>query len=153
MTFDGSIGPTGEWTCIGWAYLIELPSGQWVRHSGGKSGGPANNMAAEFEGLIHGLKWFSHASFERKTTDTFSRIIVRGDSKPLIDLLNGGETRNGLLTTLRDTVTGLLAQIDIPWEAKHIPKRLNKECNGLAQAELSACLRQLSLNTTKGHYV
>src|SRR6266568_4816860 len=133
LTFDGSSGPTGIWTCMGWAYLIELPNGRWTRDSGRRSGAPANNMVAEFEGLIRGLKWFTTQVPGNGAEDTISEIILRGDSKPLIDLITGGKTGNELLTALCRTAGDLLDQIDLQWKAEHIPKRLNKECNGLAQ--------------------
>src|SRR3989442_29255 len=106
LTFDGSVGPTGVWTCIGWAYLIELPDGRWLRRSGNKSGEPSNPMVAEFEGLTHGLRWFAKSSSKAMNAAT-PRIVVMGDSTPVINLLNGGSTRNKALRSLQNQALAL----------------------------------------------
>jgi ribonuclease HI len=156
LKFDGSIGPTNEWTCIGWAYLIELEGGLAVRSFGHKFGEQSNVTVAEFEGLLHGLKRLEslkrlrkHLSARGRGTGSVPTVLVQGDSETVIDLLlqkDSSKVKEGL-KPFYVAATKLLKEIGVSWKAEKIPKRKNKECDGLAHAELEACLRESGSNS------
>src|SRR6266487_6405759 len=88
LKFDGSIGPTNEWTCIGWAHLIEFEGDAAVRSFGHKFGEQSNVTVAEFEGLLHGLKRLEglkrlreHLSARGQGTWSVPTFLVQGDSE------------------------------------------------------------------------
>jgi len=109
LKFDGSNGPTHEWNCIGWAYLVEFEAGLALGGFGHKVG-KSNATAAEFEGLLHGLKRLqsltrlrTHLSEAQQVTDSVPTLLVLGDSEAVIDLLLQKrliESQKGLETTL-----------------------------------------------------
>ena len=151
LRFDGSIGPTHEWTCIGWAYLIEFESGLALRGFGHKSGEKSNVTVAEFEGLLCGLKRLQSLKRLRtrlspggQTAETIPAVLVQGDSQTVVDLLKQKDSSKVKkdLKPLHTTAVKLLEEIGVSWKAEKIPSRKNKECNGLAHAELEACLRE-----------
>jgi ribonuclease HI len=156
LKFDGSIGPTNEWTCIGWAYLIEFEGGLAVRSFGHKFGEQSNVTVAEFEGLLHGLKRLDglkrlrkHLSATGQVTGSAPTVLVQGDSETVIDLLlqkDSSRVKKGL-KPFHSVAIKLLKEIGVSWKAEKIPKRKNKECDGLAHAELEACLRESGSNS------
>jgi translation initiation factor 1 (eIF-1/SUI1) len=110
LKFDGSDGPTNEWTCIAWAYLIELEGGLALRNYGHKFVGKSNVTVAEFEGLLHGLKRLqslkrlrTYLSMGGQDTENVPTILVQGDSETVIDLLmqkDSSKVKTGLKTIL-----------------------------------------------------
>lgn len=156
LKFDGSNGPTNEWTCIGWAYLIEFQGGLALRSFGHKFVGKSNVTVAEFEGLLHGLARLhslkqlrTDLSLGRQVTDSVPSLLVQGDSKTVIDLLlqkDSPKVKKGL-KPFYIAAHALLREMGPSWEAKRIPSRKNKECDGLAHAELEACLRESGPNS------
>ena len=155
LKFDGSNGPTNEWNCIGWAYLVEFEAGLAIRGFGHKVE-KSNATVAEFEGLLHGLKRLqslkrlrTHLSEGQQVTDSVPTILVLGDSEAVIDLLlqkDSSRVKKGL-KPFYTAALKLLREIGLPWEAEKIPKPKNKECDGLAHAELEACLRESGSNS------
>ena len=94
LKFDGSIGPTHEWTCIGWAYLVEFDGGLALRSFGHKFVEKSDVTVAEFEGLLHGLKRLqslkrlrTYVASSGQVTESVATILVQGDSETVIDLL------------------------------------------------------------------
>jgi ribonuclease HI len=151
LKFDGSNGPTHVWTCIGWAYLIEFENGLALRNFGHRFTEKSNVTVAEFEGLLHGLKRIrglrrlhANLSTRRQIAESIPSILIQGDSQTVIELLKQGDpskvSRN--LRPLHDAAFKLLEEIGISWNAERIPERRNSECDGLAHAELEACLRE-----------
>ena len=140
LKFDGSNGPTDLWTCIGWAYLIEFGNGLALRNCGHMFTEKSNVTVAEFEGLLHGLKRIrslrrlrAYISTGGRTDENTPSILVQGDSQTVIDLLKQKDLTK---------VTKLLKEIGVSWKAERIPEPKNRECHGLAYAELEACLRE-----------
>ena len=156
LKFDGSNGPTNEWTCIGWAYLIEFEGGLALRNFGHKFVGKSNPTVAEFEGLLHGLKRLeslkrlrTYLSTGRQDIENVPTVLVQGDSKTVIDLLmqkDSSKVKKGL-KPFYFAALKLLREIDLFWKAEKISKSKNRECDGLAHAELEACLRESISNS------
>jgi len=151
LKFDGSNGPTDLWTCIGWAYLIEFGNGVALRNFGHLFTEKSNVTVAEFEGLLHGLKRIrslrrlrAYISTGGRTDENTPSILVQGDSQTVIDLLKQKDltkvTKN--LKPLYGVAVKLLKEIGVSWKAERIPEPKNRECHGLAYAELEACLRE-----------
>jgi len=151
LKFDGSNGPTNEWTCIGWAYLLEFEGGPALRSFGHKFVGKSNVTVAEFEGLLHGLKRLQslrrlrmHLSTGGQAPENVPTFLVQGDSETVIDLLmqrDSSRVKQGLKPFYIEALK-LLREIDLSWKAEKISKPKNRECDGLAHAELEACLRE-----------
>ena len=156
LKFDGSIGPTNEWTCIGWAHLIEFEGDAALRSFGHKFGEKSNVTVAEFEGLLHGLKRLrslkrlrTNLSAGQQVTDIIPTLLVQGDSETVIDLLlqkDPSKVKKGL-RPMYTAALRLLREIGLSWKAEKIPSRKNKECDGLARAELEACIRESGSNS------
>ncbi len=151
LKFDGSIGPTHEWTSIGWAYLIEFEGGLALRSFGHKFVEKSNVTVAEFEGLLHGLKRLqslkrlrTYLSTGGQVSEGVPTVLVQGDSETVITLLTQRDSSKVKrdLKPLRAAALKLLGEIGVSWGAEKIPSRKNKECDGLAHAELEACLRE-----------
>lgn len=122
-----------------------------MRGFGHRFGDKSNVSVAEFEGLLHGLRRLQslkrlHASLstESQIAEGDASIIVQGDSQTVIDLLKQKESSNvgKGLRPFYAAAFRLLEGIGISWRAEKIPSSKNKECNGLAHAELEACLRE-----------
>jgi hypothetical protein len=156
LKFDGSNGPTNEWTCIGWAYLIELEGHLALRSFGHKFVGKSNVTVAEFEGLLHGLarlhslkRLRTDLSAGRQSTDSGPTLLVQGDSETVIHLLSQkdpSKVKKGL-KPFYTVALKFLKEIGLSWEAEKISSTKNKECDGLAHAELEACLRESGSNS------
>lgn len=157
LKFDGSNGPTHVWTCIGWAYLIEFENGVALRNFGHRSTEKSNVTVAEFEGLLHGLKrirnlkrLLAYLSTDKRNGRSIPSILVQGDSQTIIDLLMQKDpskvTKN--LKPLYAAAVKLLEEIGVSWRAEIIPERMNRECDGLAHAELEACLRETTQSSS-----
>jgi ribonuclease HI len=156
LKFDGSIGPTNEWTCMGWAYLIEFEGGLALRNFGHKFVGRSNVTVAEFEGLLHGLNRLQslgllrkHLSARGQARENVPTVLVQGDSETVIDLLmqkDSSKVKKGL-KPFYIAALKLLREIDLSWKAEKISKPKNGECDGLAHAELEACLRESISNS------
>jgi ribonuclease HI len=131
-------------------YLIEFEAGLALRGYGHKVE-KSNATAAEFEGLLHGLKRLqslkrlrTHLSGGGQVTDGVPILLVLGDSKAVIDLILQRDS-SGVKKDLKPLHTAslkLLREIGVSWKAEKISKPKNKECDGLAHAELEACLRE-----------
>ncbi len=150
LKFDGSNGPTNEWDCIGWAYLIEFEAGLALRGFGHRIEN-SNVTVAEFEGLLQGLKRLqslkrlrTRLPTGREVSDGVPTLMIQGDSETVIDLISqqdSSKIKKGLKPFYTAAIK-LLGEIGVSWEAEKIPKPKNKECDGLAHAELEACLRE-----------
>jgi len=155
LKFDGSNGPTNEWDRIGWAYLIELEDGLAVRGFGHEVE-KSNATVAEFKGLLHGLKRLqslkrlrTRLSADGQASDPVSTLLVQGDSVTVINLLtqkDSSKVKKGL-KPLYTAALKLIRESGLSWEVQKISKPKNKECHGLASAELEACLRESVSNS------
>lgn len=87
LHFDGSCGPKTKGTVAAYGYLLEkegltMESGSGIIGTGNKM---TNNLA-EFTALAEGLISFIKYT---KGTDTYQALNVYGDSKLVINMMNG----------------------------------------------------------------
>jgi ribonuclease HI len=125
LNFDGGARPTNPGpAAIG--YVLIGPEQKWKRS---KTLGRATNNVAEYQALIHGLRF--------AIDQGYGPIEIRGDSELIVKQVRGEYSVNDdELRELHSLVQQLMNRFD-EFHLQHIPREQNKKADELVNQELS----------------
>lgn len=136
LRFDGSCNPNpGGKAGYGWVVYLHDPENhddpvRFAEGSGPVSappGGLTSNNVAEWAALRAGLEWF------RCYRAAVGRLLIRGDSRLVIDQLNGGmKCKKPYLLVYRDACRAILRTFRFGHDAAWIPRGENAAADALA---------------------
>lgn len=127
VRFDG--GARGNPGPAAYGYVISGPGGEALA-SGGEAIGVATNNAAEYRGLIEGLR--------RAAALGARRVTALGDSELVIRQMRGEwRTRSPALRALQEEARALVGRLErVRFE--HVPRERNRDADALVNAALDA---------------
>lgn len=132
LHFDGACEPNPGGVAT-WGFVVRQAAGELVYPGGGvvETRERTTNNLAEYVALGKGLGRLLEMGFK----DEPGKLLVRGDSKLVIEQLNGNWQCNApLLVKCRDRCRQLLADLGWEWRAEWVPRDQNAEADALSVA-------------------
>ena len=140
MNFDGLCEPKNPGGIATYGVIIWKDGKMIHEESGIADAEPwtpeASNNVAEYSGIIHGLRWLIGHGYNQ------FHVIVRGDSKLVINQLNGTfKVKAPRIVELYKKAANLAAQFgDIHFE--WVDRELNSDADLLSRIAYSRCIKK-----------